>query len=204
MRSWLSTGALVSTTTGCRQGIPHTSQGAGCKECWHLLVQAAVALEQASVALLAPDRQLLLSSTVKLVFCHTMHLLEKIWVAAATRCQQICLQCNLQVCMAHINKDLCPAADGSECYLNSTTTPDLVGVFEDTAANYAKWTPPAWHAKYPAYKVSYSWGCGREHASSDTLLATSIKRPLGCRVTDRQVPHGLWLAVYGTHYVHET
>jgi len=65
---------------------------------------------------------------------------------------------------------MCSAADGSECYLNSTTAPDLVGVFEDTAANYATWTPPAWHAKYPAYKVSCSWGCWREGAFPDTYM----------------------------------
>jgi hypothetical protein len=41
--------------------------------------------------------------------------------------------------------------DGSECYLNSTNTPDILLNFENSYDEYLKWLgPPAWASKYPA------------------------------------------------------
>lgn len=50
---------------------------------------------------------------------------------------------------------MCPlcAAAGSECYLNSTQAPDMVGVFAGTASAYNSFTPAAWSSRWPAYKV---------------------------------------------------
>lgn len=46
------------------------------------------------------------------------------------------------------------AAAGSECYLTAANAADIFNVYEGTATGYKTYTPAAWAAKYPPYRVS--------------------------------------------------